>query len=108
MRRGDVVTVVFSGDYGKPRPAVVVQSDLLGETGSVILCPFTSDIQDAPLYRIDVEPSERNGLRRRSQLMIEKLAGTPRHKVGQLIGRLEEEPMERLTEALALAIGLLD
>ena len=108
MKRGDVVTVALRGDYGKPRPAVIVQSDLVAGTDSLILCPFTSDLQPAPLFRIDVEPTKANGLRLRSQLMIDKIAGTPRQKVGSAIGKLEADTMERLTEALALAIGLAD
>ncbi len=75
MKRGDIVTVAATGDDGKPRPAVVVQTDLLNDThASVVVCLITSSLVDAPLLRLTVEPSERNGLRRRSQVMVDKLA----------------------------------
>ncbi len=74
MKRGDIVTVAVSGDYGKPRPAVVVQTDLLNDThASVVVCLVTSALVDAPLLRLSVEPSARNGLQRRSQVMADKV-----------------------------------
>jgi mRNA interferase MazF len=68
MRRGDVVVVSAAGDYGEPRPAVVVQSDAFPEThASVVICQLTSELADAPDFRITIEPSAENGLRTRSQ-----------------------------------------
>ena len=108
MKRGDIVTVALRGDYGKPRPAVIVQSDRLQGTDSIIICPLTSDLQPAPLFRVDVEPTEANGLRSTSQIMVDKISGVPRAKLGTPIGRLEPDRMERLTEALIVAIGVAD
>ena len=62
MKRGDIVTVALASDYGKPRPAVVIQSDWLDETDSVLVCLFTSTVRDAPIFRLTVEPSPSNGL----------------------------------------------
>ena len=108
MKRGDVVTVAMPGDYGKPRPAVIVQSDRVAMVDSLLVCPFTSEIQDAPLYRIDVLPDAANGLKRPSQLMVDKIAPAPRGKIGRLTGRVNTDTLDRLGTAIALVTGLLD
>jgi mRNA interferase MazF len=73
MRRGDLVTVAAAGDYGKPRPAVIVQTDAFPETHALILvCQMTSELSDAPDFRITIDPSEANGLRAQSQIMVDK------------------------------------
>jgi mRNA interferase MazF len=107
VKRGDVVTVSVQGDYGKPRPAVVVQSDLFNETHpSITLLPLTSTIIDAPLLRLTIDPGRANGLRRVSQVMVDKLLTLPRDKVGDTIGRLDEDVMIRVTRALAMWLGI--
>lgn len=109
MKRGDVVTVAASGDYGKPRPAVVVQTDALPpEHASVIVCQMTSDIVDAPDFRVTIEPSEKNGLRTRSQIMADKPVSIRRERVGGRIGALDEKDLARLNVALAFVMGLAD
>ena len=109
MRRGDVVTVALSGDYGKPRPAVIVQTDALPQTHpSVVVCQFTSDLVEAPDFRITIAPSGTNGLRARSQIMADKPTTVRRDRIGQIIGRLDSNEMRRLSVSLALVIGLSD
>lgn len=109
MRRGDVVTVAAAGDYGKPRPAVIVQTDAFPEShASVIICQMTSDLVDAPDFRIAVEPSAANGLRARSQVMADKPVTVRRERVRQTIGRLSAEDVGRLNVALAFVMGLAD
>ena len=109
MRRGDVVTVALSGDYGKPRPAVVVQTDSLPSTHpSVIVCQFKSDLFDTPDIRITISPSTTNGLRVLSQIMADKPATVRRDRVGPAIGRLDGADLRRLDAALALVLGLSD
>lgn len=109
MKRGDVVTVAATGDYGKPRPAVIVQTDALPlEHGSVVVCQMTSDITDAPDFRVTIEPSEKNGLRARSQVMADKPVTIRRERVGRQIGHLEDKDIARLNVALAFVIGLAD
>lgn len=109
MKRGDVVTVAASGDYGKPRPAVVVQTDALpAEHASVIVCQMTSDIVDAPDFRLTIEPTEKNGLRTRSQIMADKPVAIRRKRVGRRIGSLDEKDFARLNVALAFVMGLAD
>lgn len=110
MRRGDLVTHSGPGDYStKPRPALVVQTDRLLITDSVLLCLLTSE-EDEPngLSRIVVEPTSDNGLRRRSHIMVEKLISARRSKCGKVIGRLDKEVLEEVNAALALVLGLLD
>ena len=109
MKRGDVVTVAASGDYGKPRPAVIVQTDALpGEHASVIVCQMTSDIAEAPDFRITIETNESNGLLTRSQIMADKPVTIRRERIGRRIGSLEESDIDRLNVALAFVMGLAD
>ncbi|MDE0224189.1 MAG: type II toxin-antitoxin system PemK/MazF family toxin [Gammaproteobacteria bacterium] len=109
MFRGDVVTVAASGDYGKPRPAVVVQSDVFpAEHASVIVCQVTSTLTDAPDFRVTVEPSARNGLRRTSQIMADKPVTVRRERISARIGRLDSPELLRLNRALAFCMGLSD
>ena len=107
MRRGDLVTVAAPGDYGKPRPAVIVQSDAFPEThASVIVCPLTSDLDDALDFRVLIEPQPDNGLRLRSQVMVDKPLALRRHRVGKRIGQLGADDMSKVNAALAFVIGL--
>lgn len=109
MKRGDVVTVAASGDYGKPRPAVIVQTDALpAEHASVIVCQMTSDIAEAPDFRITIEPTEKNGLRTRSQVMADKPVTILRERVGRRIGSLDDKDVDRLNVALAFVMGFAD
>ena len=102
------MTVVASGDYGKPRPAVVIQSDLIPETQSVLVCLVTSTLRDAPAFRLPVGPGEGTGLGLASQVQIDKIMAVPRAKVGKAIGRLRPEALTELNQRLALMIGLAD
>jgi mRNA interferase MazF len=109
VKRGDVVTVAASGDYGKPRPAVIVQTDALpAEHGSVIVCQMTSDIAEAPDFRITIEPTGKNGLRTTSQLMADKPVTIRRERIGRRIGSLDEKDIDRLNVVLAFVMGLAD
>jgi len=107
LKRGDLVVVVLAGDYGKPRPALIVQADLFNEThASVTVVPVTSTLVDAPLFRLTVEPSPGTGLRSLSQLMVDKIATIPRARITQTIGRLEDDLLLRVSRALALWVGI--
>ncbi len=109
MKRGDVVVVAAAGDYGKARPAVVVQTDAFPATHpSVVICQMTSDVVDAPDFRVTIEPSDKNGLRVRSQVMVDKPVTVRRERIGQLIGSLTEADIGRLNIALAFVMGLAD
>ena len=91
-QRGDLVTVSLQGDYGKPRPALVVHSDLLADLESVMLCPITSELHNAS-FRITVEPNPVNGLRALSQVMTDKLSTVSRTQIGPAFGSLDKERM---------------
>jgi len=109
MKRGDVVIVAAAGEYGKPRPAVVVQTDAFPETyPSVVICQMTSDIADAPDFRITIEPNDKSGLRMRSQVMADKPVTVRRERIGKVVGRLTDADLGRLNIALALVMGLAD
>jgi mRNA interferase MazF len=104
--RGDLVAISLPGDYGKPRPALVIQNDLLAELDSVVLCPVTSDLRTAD-FRVTIEPTPSNGLRHVSQVMVDKLSTLPRSKVGDTFGRLEDEKMRAVDRAMLLVIGVI-
>lgn len=107
MKRGEVWTVSGGKDYaGKPRPVVIVQDDSFDATDSVTICAFTTDPADAPLFRLAVEPNERNGLRSPSRLMVDKITTVPKSKVGDQIGRLDDEDVVRLNQAVMVFLGL--
>lgn len=109
MRRGDVVIVAAAGDYGKPRPAVVVQTDALpAQHASVVVCQMTSEIAEAPDFRITIEAGGTSGLRVRSQIMADKPVTVRRERVGSAIGRLSQRDTTRLNAALAFVMGLSD
>ncbi|MBJ7417673.1 MAG: type II toxin-antitoxin system PemK/MazF family toxin [Niveispirillum sp.] len=109
MKRGDVVVVVATGDYGKPRPAIIVQTDLLPETyASVIICQMTSQRVDTPDFRVTIAPSPENGLREPSQVMVDKPVTIRCDRVGQVIGRLNAAQMAQVNTAIALVMGLAD
>ena len=108
MKRGDIVTVSAPGDYGKPRPAVVIQSDWLSTNDSVLVALFTSAIMDTPIYRLSVAPSPTNGLRAPSQIMVDKIVAIARAKCGAVIGRLDEGSMLALNHMLSVMVGIAD
>jgi mRNA interferase MazF len=106
VRRGDLVTIAVSGDYGKPRPAVVIQADAFSDLTSVTVLRLTSTLHDAPLVRITLRPSAGNSLREVSQVMIDRAISVPRDKVGRSFGKLDEATMETVSQALAIFLGL--
>ena len=107
MRRGDIWTVSGGKDYaGKPRPVVIVQDDSFDGTDSITICAFTTDETDAPLFRLVVEPNERNGLRTGCRMMVDKITTVPKSKTGARVGRLDDEDILRLNQAVLVFLGL--
>jgi mRNA interferase MazF len=107
LKRGDVVLVALQGDYGKPRPAVILQNDLITaeESDSVVVCPMTSELSGMKEFRVLVEPTPGNGLRVRSEVMVEKLAGVPRRQLREVVGQLEAESLHAVEHASLLVLG---
>ncbi|NYT83412.1 type II toxin-antitoxin system PemK/MazF family toxin [Alcaligenaceae bacterium] len=103
--RGDFVVVSLQGHYGKPRPALVIQSDLLAELDSVMVCPVTSEIRDVA-FRVVVQPDALNGLQALSQIMVDKIITLPRSKIGNSFGRLDADKMREVERALLVVIGI--
>src|SRR6266478_1236458 len=109
MRRGDVVTVAATGDYGKQRPAVIVQTDALPAAhASIVVCRMTSDCSDAPDFRVTIDPSESNGLRVKSQVMADKPVTIRPERIGRHVGHLDDKDLARVNIALAFVMGLAD
>ena len=107
MKRGEVWTVSGGAPYaGKPRPALIVQEDRFEATKSITLCVFTTDPTDAPLLRMPIEPTDRNGLKSASRLMIDKITTVPKARIGKKLGKLSDEDIVRLNRALTVFLGL--
>jgi len=107
MRRGDIWTIAGGKDYaGKPRPVVIVQDDSFDGTDSITICTFTTDETEAPLFRLPVEPNERNGLRSPCRLMVDKITTIPKSRAGARAGRLDDEDILRLNQAVLVFLGL--
>ena len=109
MRRGDIVVTAAPGDYGKPRPAVVVQSEALAEINSVVVCLITTELERQPSdFRPTIEPSGTNGLQERSQVMVDKLLTVPIGKVRGPIGSLSRQEITAVSRGLVVLLGLGD
>jgi len=107
MKRGDIWTAAGGKDYaGKPRPVVIVQDDSFDGTDSITICAFTTDETDAPLFRLVVQPTVRNGLRATCRLMVDKVTTVPKSRLGAPVGRLDDEDMLRLNQAILVFLGL--
>ncbi len=106
MKRGEVWSVSGPGYAGKPRPAAIVQDERFDATASVTVCVFTTDETDAPLFRLAVTPNDQNGLRSASKLMVDKLVTVSKERLGERIGRLDDEDVVRLNRAILVFIGL--
>lgn len=104
--RGDFVTIAMQGDFGKPRPALVIQADLYDEHSTVTVLPVTSSLVAAPLLRVNVQPSTRNGLQKLSQVMVDKAMTVKRDKLGQSFGRIDADAMVEVERCLAVFLGI--
>lgn len=106
MKRGDLVTVALQGNYGKPRPALVIQADVFSEHPSITILPITSDCRTGLLFRVNVSPTESTGLDKPSQIMVDKPQTVAREKIGAAFGRLDEAGLLAVNRALAVFLGL--
>ncbi|CAN7365505.1 type II toxin-antitoxin system PemK/MazF family toxin [Pararhizobium sp. LjRoot255] len=105
MRRGDLVTVAMPGDFGKPRPALVIQSDQFDRNATVTVLLVSGTLVDAPLIRLTTEPTLENGLRKTSQVMIDKIMTVKRDRLGEAFGRIDDETMIAVNRSMALFLG---
>jgi mRNA interferase MazF len=107
MKRGDLVTIALQGDYGKPRPALVVQSDLFSEHPSVTVLPVTSELRDAPLFRVRLEAGAPNNVQKTCDIMVDKAQSVSRERVGSVFGRVTDETMLEVNRSLAIFLGVI-
>lgn len=106
MKRGDLVAIAMQGDFGKPRPALVMQADLFNEHSTVTVLPITSTLVAAPLLRVSVTPNASNGLRKPSQVMVDKAMTVRRDKVGPRFGRIDPDALVEVERCLAVFLGI--
>jgi mRNA interferase MazF len=107
MKRGDLVIVSLPGDYGKPRPAVVLQNDRLeGRLESYVIALLTTFDEGARILRVEVAPNTENGLRETSRVMVDKLYALPAHRIRQHIGKLDAGSLAKIDRALMIILDL--
>jgi len=106
MKRGEVWTIAGEGYVGKPRLAVIVQDDRFDATASITVCAFKTDLTDAPLIRLPVSPTGRNGLRSASRVMVDKITTVSKSKMGKQVGQLDQKDLARLDRAIIVVLGL--
>jgi mRNA interferase MazF len=104
--RGDFVTIAMQGDFGKPRPALVIQADMFNELATITVLPVTSTLVGAPLFRVTVQPNEKNGLQKPSQVMVDKAITVKREKVGNTLGHIDTVTMIEIERCMAVFIGI--
>lgn len=108
MKRGNIVTIAAPGDYGKPRPALVIQSDLFNVThASVTVLPITSTLVEAPLFRVGLAPAKENGLKQPSQIMVDKCITLPVDRIGRVIGRVGDDALLQVSRSLSVWLGIV-
>jgi mRNA interferase MazF len=105
MKRGDIIIIALRGDFGKPRPALVIRSDFFAEHPLVAVLPITSDLEKAPLLRIPIDPTPQNGLRKPSHVMIDAIQTVRREKIGKIIGHIDDATMLAVTRLLTTFLG---
>lgn len=106
MMRGDFVTITMQGDFGKPRPALIIQADQFDQHATVTVLPVTATLVAAPLLRVSVQPSAGNGLQKPSQVMVDKAITVKRDKIGQVFGRIDTDVMVQVERCLAVFLGI--
>jgi mRNA interferase MazF len=106
VKRGDLVTIVMQGDFGKPRPALIIQADQFEPSATVTILPITSKIIAAPLLRINIQPDHENGLQKPSQVMVDKTMTVKRDKVKPAFGQLAPDKLIEVDRCLAIFLGI--
>ncbi|MBS3911985.1 MAG: type II toxin-antitoxin system PemK/MazF family toxin [Hydrogenophaga sp.] len=106
MMRGDLVTIATQGDFGKPRPALVIQANQFSEHTSATVLPITSTLVAAPLLRVTVQPNAENGLQKPSQVMVDKAMTVKRDKAGPAFGRIDADTLVEIERCLAVFLGI--
>ena len=107
MKRGQIVTIAMQGDFGKPRPALIIQSDSFNETHpSITVLLVSSELVNAPLFRINLTPNNGNGLNKPCQIMVDKPMTVKREKIGTLIGKIDDAVMLQVNRAIVVWMGL--
>ena len=104
--RGDLVTISAQGDFGKPRPALVIQADHFSDHSSITVLPVTSTLVDAPLLRVTIKPDSVNGLQKLSQIMVDKAITIKKNKIGTPFGRIHPDNLVEIERCLAVFLGI--
>jgi mRNA interferase MazF len=107
LKQGDIVTVAPPGDFGKPRPALILQKQILPETVNITVALITSDLLHLSRVRVSIEPTAENGLHLPSQIMLDNVQTFKKQKIGKVLGAVDELTMDRVMAALLAFVGLV-
>lgn len=108
LQRGDVLKVIIPGEYGKPRPAVIIQTRMLHDIPSLIVVPCTSELVDGCIYRPNVPHDEQTGLLLPTQAMADKLVAVSKRRIREVIGHVSPETLDDVERAVHFVIGTFD
>ena len=108
MKRGDLITIALQGDYGKPRPVLIIQSDFFNQHTSVVVLPITSELRETPLFRFTLEPSKQNGLKKKSQVMVDKVQAVPKEKLSKSFGKVTDSELLEIERLMAVFLGMTE
>ncbi len=107
LKRGHLISIAMQGNFGKPRPALIIQSDMFNKTHATItVALITSDLIDAPIFRVNIDPTEENGLNHKSQIQVDQIITIKKDKVGSVIGKVDDATMVKINRAMVLWVGL--
>lgn len=106
MKRGDLLPIAMQGDFGKPRPALVIQSNRFDAHATVTVLLVSTTLVNAPLFRVAVRPDETNNLRKPSQVMVDKIMTVKRDRLGVVFGSAGDDVMLEVTRSLAVFLGI--
>jgi mRNA interferase MazF len=84
----------------------ILLDNAFDELSTTLVCPLTTRLCRAPLLRVAVSPSAGNGLQQSHQLMVDALTTVPRPQLGACIGRLGDDVLKQLCQALMVVSGL--
>lgn len=107
MKRGDIITVAPPGEFGKPRPALIIQSNLSLPAPTITFLPITSDLNRVPLIRIPIAPSSENGLQKPSEVMVDMIQTSTAARIGKIVGHLDRHTLQEVEAALLIHLGLV-
>lgn len=111
VRRGDIyyadLSPVVGSEQGGVRPVLIVQNDVGNRfSPTVIAAAITSQKDKARLPTHIQLNSTGSGLARDSIVLLEQIRTIDKRRLKEHMGRLDEQSMNRINQALEISFGL--